>query len=127
MIAKFLGLARSGLGFIPGIGSIAALANPTVIAAIVIVGAAGYFYGNHKGTSHMRAVCLAATKMAEAKASAVDREALQEQVAMLEKRITESATERADADRRIQEYEKRLQTVGADARCILTADDIGGL
>lgn len=120
-------LLSSAAGFVPGLGAFTALLNPTVLAAIAVVSIGAFLYGQHKGTSHMRSVCLAATKSAEAKASAVDREALQEQVSMLEKAIEVRDKERNAADLRIREYETRLKTAGPDSNCILSADDIGGL
>lgn len=127
MIGKLLKFASPLAGMIPGVGALTAFLNPTVIAALVIIGAGSYLYGKHEGRSGMRAVCVAAAKMAEAKAASVDREALQEQVSLLEKAIETRDKERQAADLRISEYETRLKNLGNDARCILTADDVGGL
>lgn len=127
MKQRILSLITSGLGFIPGLGSLTVFLNPTVIIAILATAIVSFLYGNHTGTTKARAVCLAAAKVAEARAATVDRDALQDQIDGLEKAIEENAKDKLTAEKRISEYEDRIKNLGPNAGCLLSDADIDGL
>ncbi len=116
------GLLRTALGFIPGLGQLTALANPTVLAVVFAAVILSYCTGQHKGVQRMKAICVAAAEKAKAEAEAVDRQALEAQIAD-ERKTNADLQAQADKSRQeIEAYEKQHQ----NDTCRITDDDVSG-
>ena len=116
------GLLRTVAGFVPGVGQLTALANPTVLAILGAAVILSYCTGERKGTQRMKAVCVAAAEKAKAEAEAVDRSALEAQIADERKTNADLQAAAEKSRQEIEAYEKQQQ----NDTCRITDDDVAG-